>query len=445
MGRYANQRQGVSLRPFATWAVRAILTALVVAASVVTGSLIHAADLPPISLPSWRTDEVAQTVTVAPWTAGDAKLTIANPAAGHHKGGVGRYEIDPQATGGRWSVMAIDKRQMRTAVGTFAAAGDKLTFAWEKNPNRALAGGLRNCMLTIARDGGEQRVALRTAQIVEPALLDFRKDFLSVPIKGEDLPDDTALKFEVLNLTDAPATAAFEKKATPAKEPQFIVLKPTEPDVPGVRLRLLLTENGSQLNFLVRPELTPAKPDAAMPTFVNLATGTTSKQSTKTGSPAKTNAPIKTGTVKATNNLSGNAGATVNNNEPNLLFTTRKLAESKSQLQTQLQNCKQRILADQSGILQRQTELNNIPSVIIGTAAEIAATEAKIARLRSEISLLRNEIMQLERLVPEYERSLTAFPPLEKLGSAMQQKTAVSLRVYYLVEATPVEVLRVGK
>lgn len=416
-----------------------------------TTSALSAAEFAAADLPSWRTDEVGNAATIATLSsanAASAALTLINPTAGHFKGGVDHYEIDPNAKAGRWPVVAVDKKQTRTTLGTFAATGDKLTFTWEKSPSRPLASGLRNCVLVIAAGGAEQRVALRAPQIVEPAMLDFRKDFLTFAVKGEDLPDDSALRVEVLNLESAPSTAMVEKKVLNAKEPQFIVLKPTEPEVPGVRLRLLLSENGSQMNVLIRPELTPAKPDTAMPALVSLpATGivVNGKNSGKTSGIPKSTTTTKPTTIKPSTSSSASAAATASASEPNLLFTTRKLTESKNQIQGQLNTCKQRILFDKSAILQREAELNRIPDVLVGTVDEIAAAEARIARLQSEIRQLRNEVTQLENLLPELDKKLAAFPPLEKLGAAMQLKTAVSLRVFYEVGTDAVDVLRIGK
>jgi len=422
-----------------------------VALGFALGLLMNSVDTRPVDaaaltvhLPGTKPDEFTSKVKLAdidPSQAASLKLTLLNPDH-PHKAGIDRYELEGSAADGKWNVVVVEKTGTKGKVATISLRGGVIEFQWDEQATRRLLSGLRNCSLNAATDAGAQRVHLREPQRVEAAALDFRKDFISIPLKADDVPDEDGLKLEILELAAAPPSASIERGAKDVKEPAFVVLKPTEPDVPGARLRVLLSKNGSAVNVLIRPELTPARPDSFGSTSLPAITQTTPTKTT----PTKT-IPSKAGSTKTAPRPMTTPRAndpTAKSNEPNLLFTTRKLLESKNIIGGQLTSCKQRIgvVIQQIGV--RRNELNQFPTLIVGTPDEIAAARARIAKLQAEIASLSREQQQLERLVPEFEKQLAAFPPLESLGNSMQLKTQLNLRVFYTVDKEPVDLLIVG-
>ncbi len=414
-----------SIRHLGGLAACAAVAAVCLAAQVAAAESVER-----VELPGFRPDEVGAGVVVAKLSApaGPAGLSLLNPPAAA-KSTHDRFDVVSESAAA-WRIEAVDKTDKRKPVARLTFANGELTFRWESGITRADGGQLRNGGLRID-DGSAKRVVLLRQPTVAPAWpVDLKKD-LTRFVVGDDLPEESQLTLTVAGVGGVAEAATPSPAEGGLKQSCFVVLKQPTAEMPGARLRVILWKSGTKPEVLVRPELTPmlggpAKAPAAR---------------TSTAGPSST--------ARSTNRTSSTGASGGDAFNPNQLqtmsFTSRGLANIKTQLQRELQQTEGVLQRNNLALAAGQRELDKWADGIIGTAEEIDAILARINRVKAQMNVLNAQNRDLEgETLPNLKKQLWACPELDKLVAQWHQSTTLRFRVGYELDGRTVDLLIVG-
>lgn len=369
-----------------------------------------------IELPPYKSDEGPQSVIVGSLPSpAQAKLELINPDQ-PAPSVVASYEIVKADDG--WAIESVNKKGERKKVARLFAESNYLKFQWEPDTSRADGGALRNCLIRIVGGGPEQTVVLRALTTREPLVIDFKKDFERISL-GDDLPADSGLKIVMEGLDKMPQGTTVSEPTVGFKTPMFVVLTPSQNEIPGARLRMVLWRSGMKTEMIVRPELTPIS------TPQNLAV-------------------LKTAKSGSTKPDTGDDIDPLVANQRFLSFTIKGLASAKTMLERQLKLIRDQIAISERTAQLKLAQLKSYNGTVVTSATELAAIQAKISQLRNEIVALQNETNLMSNAVPGYLKQLEAFPPLEALGNAVHLTSSVRVRVVYQAGKYEVPLVEVG-
>ena len=397
-----------------------------VAAACLAAPLSAAESVERVELPGFRPDEVGAAVVVAKFTTsqGPAGLSLVNPPAAA-KSTHDRFDVVSESAGA-WRIEAVDKTDKRKPVARLTFANGELTFRWESGITRADGGLLRNGGLRID-DGSAKRVVLLRKPTVAPAWpVDLKKD-LTRFVVGDDLPEDSQLTLTVAGVGGVAEAATPSPAAGGLKESCFVVLKQPTAELPGARLRVILWKSGTKPEVLVRPELTPMLGGPAK------------------APAARTSTAGSSSTARSTSRPASGVDAFNPNQLQTMSFTSRGLANIKTQLQRDLQQTEGVLQRNNLTLAAGQRELDKWADGIIGTAEEIEAILARINRVKAQMNALNAQNRDLEgETLPNLKKQLWACPELDKLVAQWHQSATLRFRVGYELDGRTVDLLIVG-
>ena len=126
-------------------------------------------------------------------------------------------------------------------------------------------------------------------------------------------------------------------------------------------------------------------------------------------------------------------------------FTSRGLANIKTQLQRDLQQTEGVLQRNNLTLAAGQRELDKWADGIIGTAEEIEAILARINRVKAQMNALNAQNRDLEgETLPNLKKQLWACPELDKLVAQWHQSATLRFRVGYELDGRTVDLLIVG-
>lgn len=168
-----------------------------------------------------------------------------------------RMETELTNTPPQWTVVASAVRKsapsaedetpasFRVARFTLVAEG-MLEFAWLDEAVSIAASSLRNCVVNLgAHEKGQKKavatrsLALRCAQVSALTRLDPTKDEVTIPLRGESLPDRSSFRLQLVELKGFPDwTVVVPDKFTAGHRDQIRIIADTATSkTPGIEIR----------------------------------------------------------------------------------------------------------------------------------------------------------------------------------------------------------------
>lgn len=170
-----------------------------------------------------------------------------------------RYALEPAAGERAWDVYATEFQEgsdgrplvERAHVARFSLTADQdLNFAWHDEASSAASSSLRNAVLVLESttpDRVERFLPLRSPQPATVTRLDPERGDISVPLKGEGLPDRALLRFALVDATGFVSGSVVHPATATAtyKDQVRLIIRNATSQAPGMELRFKLQSANS--------------------------------------------------------------------------------------------------------------------------------------------------------------------------------------------------------
>jgi hypothetical protein len=331
-----------------------------------------------VELPKLTTQEPIELGTIPEAEVAECKLTVLNataqssnaPARGYScikENGTWYVRFDP-APGSPLATIRFDK--------------NRLLFQWAADAERSLAGGLRNCVLTVEHGKTVEAVALRTPIRSAAKPLDLSRETNTEAVEVDDLPAVDRFSFEVTGLQGYDGTLTFSppERRAGLTQPVTIVLNPVPTISLSVQFKATLTKLGSTLSLQVQNHAVAGQGGQARP------------------------------------------------------FTIKEVNTALMKTKTLITNLKSKLAKDEQLYTQLENRLAAMNTPANRNAKQQAAYNAQVGKLQSQLNNDKQKLDQLRIQLPTMENQYEALPVLAKLATDLDGHATIEFRVLYLVE-----------
>ncbi len=331
------------------------------------------------------------------------EITILN---GMHQNATSPSGYRCNRSGEIWKI--VSERSPTSPLALLVFDGDRLIFRWESGINKAIAGGLRNCLLQVKHSEKPPEktpenpapqttekikvVTLRKPVVGAANILELERDTDTFNPEVDDLPPNDNLTLEVFGLSgyEGPLTFKPENRRAGLKQPVSVVLKAVPPNNqqggtplnvnPGMELNVTLTKLGPSLLLEVRP----------------LAIA---------------------GTGTQTHSL-----------------TLKVLTSEVNKTRTQLSSAKFKLAADEKLLAQLEQKLALMNQPGNRTIKQKTAFDASVSKVQGQLSNDKQKIDMLRKQVALLQGQQDTLPELLKIATEIHDHAAVQFRVLYAID-----------
>ncbi|HWA98103.1 MAG TPA: hypothetical protein VG713_06400, partial [Pirellulales bacterium] len=140
-----------------------------------------------------------------------------------------------------------------TALAVVRFDKNRLLFQWSADAPRALADGLRNCLISAQYDKSTETIALRKPVQAPGKPLDLTRESDLVTLELEDVPDQEKLTLELVGISGYDRTVRFmpENRRAQVKQPVMAILNPVETSSLSIQIKTTLNKLGPTLSLEV--------------------------------------------------------------------------------------------------------------------------------------------------------------------------------------------------